>query len=314
MSEEVAVAETAEAAPVESAPVESAPVESAPAEAAPVEAAPAEDPISQPIDWNGEIESLKQSEWLSALDPSARDTVLSGVEAKYRNWERGYSKAFQENADRRRTLDEREQEVRSQELRVQRWVNGDVSPLEDKQREIEELKNLHRGALQALRKEHEEAQRRVAEAHSTEQEALREERDKLGAQIKTFEQEATKREEAELQSAVAEFETWINKEAPDIVKNDEAFYTLCVLCTGGVSPEDAVTMVRAKFAPPAPPAPEPEPEPEPQPEVLPKSVELMNMGTGQGAGTEKTERRSYDDIMNEMRLNAMRQEGGILGS
>ena len=72
-------------------------------------------------------------------------------------------------------------------------------------------------------------------------------------------------------------------------------------------------MVRAKFAPPAP-EPVPEPVPEPQPAEVPKSVELMNMGTGQSSGTEKTERRSYDDIMNEMRLSAMRQEGGILGS
>ena len=202
MSEEVAAVETTEAAPVESAPVESAPVESAPVEEAapaepaePAEAAPAEDPISQPVEWNGELDALKQSEWLSALDPNSRDTVLSGVETKYRNWERGYSKAFQENADKRRTLDEREQEVRTQEIRVQRWVNGDVSPLEDKQREIEDLKNLHQGALQALKKEHEEAQRRVSEAHSSEQDTLREERDTLGTQIKTFEQEVTKREE-----------------------------------------------------------------------------------------------------------------------
>jgi hypothetical protein len=84
--------------------------------------------------------------------------------------------------------------------------------------------------------------------------------------------------------------------------NDDAFYTWCVLCTGGVDPEDAVSMVRAKYAPPA------APEPEPEPEAPSKAVELMNMGGGTG-NTESGQPKTFEDIMDEMRRAA--QQGAF---
>jgi hypothetical protein len=102
----------------------------------------------------------------------------------------------------------------------------------------------------------------------------------------------------QVEAAVTEVEDWLKSEADDVYSNDDAFYAFCVLCTGGVDPEDAVTMVRAKFGP----APAPEPEP------VPEAMNLMNMGPNRAGATVQSENRSYKDIMDSMRRMAQSDE------
>ena len=120
--------------------------------------------------------------------------------------------------------------------------------------------------------------------------------------IQEFEQERAAAEEAQIESQVDELESWLDTNAPDVVANDDAFYTWCVLCTGGASPEDAVQMVRAKYG-------VPDPTPEAEPEQPSKGVELMNMG-GSGAGTTSGQPKTFDEIMDEMRRAA--QQGAFV--
>jgi hypothetical protein len=74
-----------------------------------------------------------------------------------------------------------------------------------------------------------------------------------------------------------------------------------VLVTGGLDPEDAVVMTRAKFGPP--PAPEPEP--------VPQAMDLMNMGPGRSATTVQTQNQTYKEMMDQMRRAAQADESAF---
>lgn len=268
---------------------------------APTEAAAVEEPVEAPpsvFDWNGELDGLTKADWFSKIDEPTRNTLVRGFESKYRNFERGFTKAFQDTASRRKELERREAKLRDDELRIQRWMTGDADPMAEKQRELDQLKAAHDAALQTLRDEYEQSVRKAAEEWTGKYGTAERERDELRQRLEQFEYEAQQAEAQQVEAAVTEVEDWLKSEASDVYSNDDAFYAFCVLCTGGVDPEDAVTMVRAKFGPP--PAPEPEP--------VPEAMNLMNMGPNRAGATVQTENRSYKDIMDSMRRMAQADE------
>ena len=277
---------SAEAAPVE----DSAPVEAAES----VEAEPVEEAESV-IDWNGEVTDLKQAEWYSQMDPELRDSMLRGIENKYRNWQRGYTDKFQEMSGQRKALDRREHDIREQERRVQKWLHGDIDPLEAKQREIDDMKLSHNSAVSALQREYAENMEKAKTATDSEYRKLLEERNELSGKFEQIETERAAAHEAHVENLTNEFEQWITNTAPDVIANDEAFYALCANCTAGFPREKSLAMVRAIFPAPAPP---------PEPEEVPEGMKLMNMGTGLASGTEVGESRQYHDIMEQMRRSA----------
>lgn len=262
--------------------------------------APAEPEEAPPsvFDWNGELDGLTKAEWFNKIDEPTRNTLVRGVESKYRNFERGFTKAFQDTASRKRELDRQAAAIREQELKIQKWLTGSSDPMAEKQAEIDRLKTAHEAALSALRDEFEQAQRKAAEEWTGKYGTTERERDELRQKLEQFEYEARQAEERQVEEAVTEVEDWLKSEAGDVYNNDDAFYAFCVLCTGGVDPEDAVTMVRAKFGPP--PAPEPEP--------VPEAMNLMNLGPNRAGATVQTENRSYKDIMDSMRRMAQADE------
>lgn len=265
------------------------------------EAAAVEEPVEAPpsvFDWNGELDGLTKADWFSKIDEPTRNTLVRGFESKYRNFERGFTKAFQDTASRRKELERREAKLRDDELRIQRWMTGDADPMAEKQRELDQLKAAHDAALQTLRDEYEQSVRKAAEEWTGKYGTAERERDELRQRLEQFEYEAQQAEAQQVEAAVTEVEDWLKSEANDVYSNDDAFYAFCVLCTGGVDPEDAVTMVRAKFGPP--PAPEPEP--------VPEAMNLMNMGPNRAGATVQTENRSYKDIMDSMRRMAQADE------
>jgi hypothetical protein len=250
------------------------------------------------FDWNGELEALSKADWFSRIDEPTRNTLVRGVESKYRNFERGFTKAFQDTASRRKDLERREAKLRDEEQRVQRWLTGDADPMAEKQREIDQLKAAHDSALQTLRDEYEQSVRKAADEWTGKYGTAERERDDLRQRLENFEYEARQAEVRQVEEAVTEVEDWLKSEADDVYSNDDAFYAFCVLCTGGVDPEDAVTMVRAKFGPP--PAPEPEP--------VPEAMNLMNLGPNRAGATVQSDNRSYKDIMDSMRRMAQSDE------
>lgn len=263
------------------------------------EAAPAEASVEPAFEWNGEVESLQSSDWFGGLDEPVRQGLLNGIQQKYQNWEKGYTSKYQELAALRKSYSTREEELKAQERRVQKWLYGDGDPLEETRAEMDRMKTQHEAALGALRSEYEKALEDIRTAQSGELQEAVQARDEAVRKIQAFEQERAAAEEAQVESQVDELESWLDTNAPDIVANDDAFYTWCVLCTGGASPEDAVQMVRAKYGAPTPTA---------SPEEPSNGMKLMNMG-GARTGTESGQPKSFEQIMDDMRRAA--QEGAF---
>lgn len=252
----------------------------------------------QVVDWNGEIDALQKADWFGRLDEPTRNLFVRGAENKYKNLERGFTKAFQDTAGRKRDLDRKEAALRDQELKIQKWLTGDADPMAEKQAEIDRLQTIHNTALETLRNEYEQSQRKAADEWTGKYGTAERERDELRQRLETFEYEAKQAESRQVEAAVDEVENWMKSEANDIYSNDDAFYAFSVLLTGGIDPEDAVSMVRAKFAPPEPVRAEP----------VPDAMELMNMGPGRTASTNVSDNRSYKDIMDSMRRMAQSDE------
>jgi len=259
---------------------------------------PAEDAPPSVFDWNGELDSLTKADWYNRLDEPTRNTLTRGFETKYRNFERGYTKSFQDTASKRKEIERREASLREQELKIQKWLTGDADPMAEKQAEIDRLKAAHDAALQTLRDEYDQSVRKASEEWTGKYGTAERERDELRQRLEAFEYEAKQAEERQLEAAVTEVEDWLKSEADDVYGNDEAFYDFCVLVTGGKDPETAVRMVRAVHAPPEPP----------KAEAVPDAMNLMNMGPSRSASTTQTDNRSYKEIMDSMRRAAQHDE------
>lgn len=282
---------------------ESVETETDTAEEPAVEAAP--EPVEEApsvFDWNGELEALTKADWFAKVgDDGLRNSLVRGFESKYKNFERGFTKAFQETAARRKELERREAAIKENELKVMRWLNGSGDPMAEKQAEIDRLKAAHDAALQTLREEYAQSVQKAQDEWTGKYGTAERERDELRQRLEQFEYEAKAAEERQVESAVDEVETWLKEEASDVYENDDAFYAFCVLVTGGLDPEDAVTMTRAKFGPP--PAPTAEP--------VPDAMQVMNLGPQRSGGTVQSESRSYKDIMDAMRRAAQADESAF---
>ena len=252
------------------------------------------------FDWNGELDALKEASWFNGLEDAVRETALRGMTTKYRNLERGYTKAFQETALQRRSLEEREKEIRETELRVQRWLHGDVDPMAEKQKELELINTKHAAALDALRKEHEQAILKQQTSHTTKLDELIAARESAEELARNFEQVEAQREQAALDAEVDNFENWIQNEAPHVYENQEALYALCVQVASGIDKEAALRMVLGGY-----PAPEPAEPPPAEPEKVPEAVEMMNMGASPAANTTEQVDLSFDERMDILRRQYM---------
>lgn len=250
------------------------------------------------FDWNGELDSLAKADWYGRLDEPTRNTLTRGFEQKYRNFERGYTKSFQETAQRRKELDRREAALRDQELKIQKWLTGDADPMAEKQRELDQLRAQNDAALDALREEYAQSILRAQNEWGERFVSAERERDEVRQRLEAFEYQAKQAEEQQLEAAVDEVEGWLKSEANDVYEHDEAFSNFCVLVQHGTDPEAAVRMVRAVYAPPEPP----------KPEAVPEAMDLMSMGPSRAATTTQSDSRSYKEIMDQMRRAAQSDE------
>jgi len=278
----------------------------------PVETAEAssETATTEPADWNGELESLRSAEWLSGIDDATRDKLFGGMENKYKNWQRGYTKAFEAAASQRKQLDERAAALKSSEMQVQRWLYGEEDPLEAKNAEIESLKKAHEEAMAQMTKEHTEILSKRSEVTQEELQKIINERDEAQKLAEEIQSRVNAAEEAALDKEASEWDNWLREQAPEMYKEveDEAeqkrlndsFEHFCqVAALPNVTREQALQMVRIMY-----PAPEPaEPAPA-EPEPVPESVNLMNLGTSQAASTAQGNSGSFAEMMDALRRQA----------
>ena len=267
--------------------------------------------IPDVFDWNGEVDSLQSADWFGKLDESLRDPLIKGIESKYQNWQRGYTNKFQDVAKQRREAENLLKEVKEQELRVQRWLHGDVDPMVEKQKEVDNMKVAHQAAIQALRNEAQDAHEKATHLHGEALVEAQRERDSALDQMKGFQTQVDAIEAKQVETQVDHLEKWLTTEASDVYENDEAFDLFCKMVDSGHKPETVVAMVRAVHPPPQREV-VPEPEPEPVPEPVPQGMKLMNMGPASAEATEGGDPRSYDEMMENMRKNAMIEQELLL--
>ncbi len=292
--EQPEVAESSEAS--DSPATSSEPVE-AQSEGESLEAAP------EVFDWNGELESLRQEQWFNELDENLRDSMSRGFETKYQNWARGYQKKFDELSKQRREADKVLEAARAQERKVMKWLHGDVDPLIEKQKEIENLKVAHKAALETLRERAEMEHEKVKKSFGSELEEATNARDlaiqqhnELQKQIEEFEESITERE-------VDNIEQYLLESASDIYENDEAFEDFLMAWKAGAEIDKAIKMVRALY----PQETQPEPEPEPEPEPVPEGMKLMNMKPDTAAATEGGNPKTFEEMMQALKHEGQRE-------
>ena len=64
----------------------------------PVVDAPAAE-VAPEARWNGEMASIEEQPWWADVPEANRDTLKQGMQAKYQNWNQGYTKKMQDLAD-----------------------------------------------------------------------------------------------------------------------------------------------------------------------------------------------------------------------
>ena len=240
----------------------------------PVETQSVEDtsePAPEVFDWNGELEGLRQEQWFNELNETMQGSMLRGFENKYQ--------------------------------KVMKWLHGDVDPMREKQREIDNLKVAHKSALETLRERAEMEHEKIKTSFGSELEGAVKARDQaiqqhveLQGQIEAYENSVTEQE-------VDNIEEYMVEHASDIYENDEAFDDFILAWKAGADIDKAVKMVRALY--PQEVAPEPEPEPEPEP--VPEGMKLMNMKPDTAAATEGGNPQSFEDMMMSLKKEGQRE-------
>jgi len=293
--EQTEVAETPEAA--EPAEVSSEAVEAAPAE-------DASEPAPEVFDWNGELESLRQEQWFNELNENMQGSMLQGFETKYQNWARGYQKKFDELSGQRREADRLLENARAQEQKVMQWLHGDVDPMVEKQKEIDNLKLAHKSALEALRQQAETEHEKAKTSFGTDLDKAVQARDEAVQQHAAVQKQLEAFESAITEREVDNIEEYLVEHASDVYENDEAFETFLKAWRSGFEIDQALSMVRALMPQPEP---EPTPEPEPEPEPVPEGMKLMNMKPDAAAATEGGNPQTFEEMMMSLKKAGQRE-------
>lgn len=310
MEEDNEAVETVEAETVE-APAAEEPAE-APAEAeASVEATAEEgageggESAPEVFDWNGELESLRMEQWYNKLDQPMRQAMDRGVEAKYNNWARGYQKKFDEVAAQRREVERLYEKAKNKEQEVMKWFHGDVDPMVEKQKELDNMALSHQAAIAALRDQAEAQHEKAKTAFGGDLEDAVKARDQaiqqtveLQGQLNEFNKAITERE-------VDQLDKFLLENAEDVYKHNDAFDEFLEQWKQGKSPDVAIKIARAVHDLNI--APEPPPPPEPEPEPVPEGMKLMNMRPDTAAATQGGEPRTFEEMMLSRKLEAQRE-------
>jgi len=302
--------------PVVESPAESAP--EGPSAEAPVETAAAETSSEEAGDtWSGELADIQGSSWFEALPGDIQGALVAGLETKYKNWQRGYNDKFQGLAASKKSLGDREEQVKAQELRVQKWLYGEEDPLATLKEEMETLRSEKTAIEEKLRSEMEAAVEAAKSGASVDLEKLQTERDSAMGRLAKIEAQEAAATEAKLDAEAEKLDTWLQENAPDLYRDysdealtqqrDDAFLAFCKISMMGLEPEMALAMLRVQH----PEIKVPGEKAVVEPEEVPAAVDLMNMGTGSGGeAMGKGDVRSFDDIMDGLRRAAQRSAVG----
>ena len=251
-------------------------------------------------DWNGELSSLRDHDAFSSLEGAIRDSLLRGIEKKYRNYQQGYTAKTTSLSDRERRLTEQEARVKRDSARWQRWMQGDGNPVDELQAQIAEMETKHGAVIEALRGEREQLIKEAQGKWGTERDQLVSDAGKLQAELNGIrEAEHTARQKAEEEAASA-LDSWIEENATDIRGDDGAYFMFLNALVGGASREQATKAARAAFDLATPPA-------KPTPEEVPDDVDMMSPGAS--PAVDSNDHEDPETILRRMMRAAAVKDG-----
>lgn len=251
-------------------------------------------------DWNGELSSLRGHDAFSSLDNGVRDSLLRGIEKKYRNYQQGFTAKTTSLSDRERQLTEQETRVKRDSARWQRWMQGDGNPVDELQAQIAEMKTQHGAAIEALRGEREQLIKEAQGKWGTERDQLVSEARKYQTElngIKEAQQTAWKKAE---EDAAAALDGWIEENATDIRGDDGAYFMFLNALAGGASRDQATKAARAAFDLATPAA-------KPTPEEVPADVDMMSPGAS--PAVDSNEHEDPETVLRRMMRAATIKDG-----
>ena len=266
-------------------------VEAAPEVAdTPVADAPAAE-VAPEARWNGEMASIEEQPWWADVPEANRDTLRQGMQAKYQNWNQGYTKKMQDLADQRIGVEEAQASADRAMSKAKQFLYGDHDPLVEKDVEIEELKSklgtLEAGHQSALRTLQEENTRQLREAAAQGEQALaavRQEASTSRAQLDRIQAAEVAAQTAAVDQQQTALQTRIDAEAPDIMENDAAFFAFAGNLRMGHTFEDSLAMTRVLHPGPS------------KPETSNPGEDLMSAG-GAGPGPQRGKTETLDEVL-----------------
>lgn len=259
------------------------------------------------VSWNGELDSLKSSDWFNSIEEKHRNVLLDGMQSKYKNLESGFTKKTQEMAEFRKAAEEKEQALASELSRYKRWLDTGEDLGTQALREADELRQQLAAATQEREAAEKTLREQLAQEFSQQLSPIEQERDQLRQQLEESQRVAAQQEEQRNQEVLQGLIKWVDQTAPDLWEdsNEDALSMFTTLLETGAAqdPQTALKMVGALH--PAFNAS--------APEDLPASIDVMN--TESTASFELPgvagERASYDDLKRKMeeQLFASRRRG-----
>ncbi len=261
------------------------------------ESAPASDPAPSADDggWNLDASPIDQEPWWADLSDDARARVRSGIDGKIKAYAKGFTTKTTALAEERKRLQE---EVARERKSTLQMLYGELDPVAEKDRELTTL----REEMEKTRAEMESLTGKAKEEARAEYAEQLRELEELRGKAQTWEQQRQEQEARAWKEKEDAFLADLEKNAPDIFEDTDAYADYCTLIAAGRTPEVAIRMVRASL-PEAPPVP-----PEPTPEEVPPTMRMMGSGGGGNLDVAHANRDPLSEVFRREMAKAQEED------
>ena len=256
------------------------------------------------ISWNGELDSLKSSEWFNTIDEKYRNPLLDGMQRKYKNLEGGFTKKTQEIAEERKAFETREKALADELGRYKRWLDTGEDLGTQALREADDLRRQLQEATEAREAFEKTLREQMEQEYIQRLSPVEQEREQLRQQLVEAQRVAAEQEQQRNEEVLEELVKWVDTTAPQLWddNHEDALSTFTSLLEQGVArdPQTALKMVGGLY-------------PEFNPlaaEDVPEAIDVMNHDSTTAYTNGLTETsKSYSELKQQIeeRLAAIRR-------
>ena len=247
------------------------------------------------ISWNGELDSLKSSDWFNSIDEKYRNPLIDGMQLKYKNLESGFTKKTQEIADERKSFEVREKALADELSRYKRWLDTGEDLGTQALREADDLRRQLQEATEARESFEKSLREQMDQEYAQRLSPVEQEREQLRKQLEESQRIAQQQEQQRNEEVLEELVKWVSATAPQLWddSHEDALSTFTSLLEQGVAqdPETALKMVGGLY-------------PEFNPlaaEDVPEAIDVMNHDSTTAYTNGLTETpKSYNDLKQQI--------------